>query len=1088
MERALCPVLIGREPELSTLEDALLAANRGDGQIVLLAGEAGVGKTRLATELQRRALKIGMTVVWGGCSEAELALPYLPFLEAIGNYLATSDLQQIRQQLGPLRLELAHLFPQLEPGAAVREEGDPTQAKLRLFEAVMALLRIPTEKHGALIVLEDLHWSDASTRELLDYLARRMAGMRTMILGTYRSDELHRKHPLAPTIQGWRRTKAAQVVELQPLPPDGIAGMIGAIFDEAEVTPEFAEFLYGRTEGNPFVLEELLKAALDRGDIYRGVDKWERKALSDLRLPQTVKDTILLRVERLSPEQAEILQTAAVLGPAWSYQALVALSGKDEATVQAALHASIQQQLLEEESRANGWYRFRHALTREAIYEDIITPRREQLHGRAADMLAQQAGTAPMDIAYHLFAANRWRDAIPVGIKAAEDAERGQAYKEAAQVYERILAHVSDDLTRGQLLRRLGNAYLSTYEPARAQRYLEQGIPLLEGRGQWREAARARLVLGRCHWEQARPDMARAQYERARVELEKEGPSPELAYLYVRLAGMHLFECEYPECQALAERAIEIGAAANSDAAPIWARGFLGCSLVGQGHPDEGFSILDASYREAVAHGLDWVAGYALFNGIEMRCLALRAKEALGDLARVDELRPSGRPDQLVAFAKGDIWLCLGYPQKARGFLQQALVLTQERASSTWEGWVRRSLAIATSALGQTREALAVMPVAESQQELQDRTLFTQFLIRVLLDAGDLEAAIRTALQLFDGRRWGSLWELRPLADAGTEALVRGGRLEEAERLVTSTRDGPVIQVPYQDRMEGRLAFANGDLPQARERLAAALVGFEEASYALEEMRTRRALAEVELAAGDRASAEADLRRVVDMGAEREAVFESEAARRQLDQMGIEVIATNAPPKAGVVETSERLVTVLFLDIRGYTAMSARESPDRVADTVASLYRWARQEVERHHGLVDRYEGDAVMATFNVTSARLDHAVQALQAAIAIRDKAMAAGLPIGAGIAVGPAVVGKLSAGSQVSTFGEVTNLASRLQAKAAAGEILLSDDAYRRTREWLADHGLAPDLDVIELKGFTAPVTAYRVPAAASAKASSA
>jgi len=197
VERALCPVLVGREPELNTLEDALLSANRGDGQIVLLAGEAGLGKTRLATEVQRRALKIGMTVLWGGCSEADLSLPYLPFLEAIGNYLATSDLAAVREQLGPVRRELAPLFPQLEPESAVREQGDPTQAKLRLFEAILAMLRVPADKNGVLIVLEDVHWSDASTRELLDYMARRLAGMRLMILGTYRSDELHRKHPLA---------------------------------------------------------------------------------------------------------------------------------------------------------------------------------------------------------------------------------------------------------------------------------------------------------------------------------------------------------------------------------------------------------------------------------------------------------------------------------------------------------------------------------------------------------------------------------------------------------------------------------------------------------------------------------------------------------------------------------------------------------------------------------------------------------------------------------------------------------------------------------------------------------------------------
>ncbi|HYM67268.1 MAG TPA: AAA family ATPase, partial [Patescibacteria group bacterium] len=277
MERVVCPVLVGRELELTDLEDALLAANRGEGQIVLVGGEAGIGKTRLATELERRALRVRMTALSGGCSEAELALPYLPFLEAFGNYLATADLDEVRRSLGSLRRELAHLFPQLEPESEPRESGDPTQAKLRLFEAIIALLRVPAEKTGLLLVLEDLHWSDASTRELLDYLTRRLRGMRIMLLGTYRSDEMHRKHPLAHHIQSWRRTRAAKVIELEPLPPDGVAEMVQAIFDQREVSNEFRDFLYERSEGNPFVLEELLKAAIDSGDIYHTTDRWERK-------------------------------------------------------------------------------------------------------------------------------------------------------------------------------------------------------------------------------------------------------------------------------------------------------------------------------------------------------------------------------------------------------------------------------------------------------------------------------------------------------------------------------------------------------------------------------------------------------------------------------------------------------------------------------------------------------------------------------------------------------------------------------------------------------------------------------------------
>jgi len=1086
VERALCPVLIGREPELNTLEDALLSANRGDGQIVLLAGEAGLGKTRLATEVQRRALKIGMTVLWGGCSEADLSLPYLPFLEAIGNYLATSDLAAVREQLGPVRRELAPLFPQLEPESAVREQGDPTQAKLRLFEAILAMLRVPADRNGVLIVLEDVHWSDASTRELLDYMARRLAGMRLMILGTYRSDELHRKHPLAPVIQGWRRTRAAQVVELEPLPPDGVAGMVRAIFDYNEVTPEFRDFLHSRSEGNPFVLEELLKAALDRGDIYRGVTQWERKALGELRLPQTVKDTILLRVERLSPEQAEILQTAAILGPSCSYQSLVALSGKDEQTVQAALHASIQQQLMEEEPQVHGRYRFRHALTREAIYDDMIAPRREQLHGRAADMIAEQKGAAPMDIAYHLFAANRWADAIPVAIKAAEDAERSQAYREAAKLYERLLAHVDDDLTRAQLLCRLGNAYYQAGEPARAQHYLEQGIPLLEAKAQQREAARYRMILGRCYWERSRPRDARAEYERARAIFEADGASEDLANVYIRLAGLHFFEFELEECREMARRAIQVAEAAGADSARIWAGVFLGGAIIPLGQVEEGFAIMDRSHQEAAARGLYWIARNALYNGLIVRCLVLRAKEALPRLELWKELEVGGRPTALDLFSRGNVAFCLGYPAQARAYFDEALVLAREDQSSTFEAWIRRNLAESLSALGKAREGLAVLPAREGQQELQDLIQFERLQIRLNLDAGETGQALDAAHRVVASSRWGWVEEARQLYESAVEALLLAGLQEAAEGVAARTRDAVDVRTdPYQHLMEGRLALARGDAPLSRGQFEAAAGRFSSAEYRLEEMRSRRALAVAQLELGDRAGAEAELRRVVELADERQAVFEGECARRQLAAMGIEVAEAAASPSVATEEITERLITVLFVDIRGYTAMTAREAPDRLVDTVASFHRWARQEIERHHGLVDKYEGDAVMATFNVTSARLDHALHALQAAIAIRDKATAAGLPVGAGIAVGPAVVGQLTAGGHVSAYGEVTNLASRLQGQAAAGEVLLSDDAFRRSRDWLTSQAMVPDATTLDLKGFAQPVTAYRLGARARTKA---
>ena len=189
---------------MERLVSALDAADAGDSRTVVLTGDAGLGKTRMAADVRRVATERGMATMWGGCAEAELSLPYLPFLEAIGNFLSTQDVTALRERLGSVSDELAQLFPQM--GRPQPATGEPLQAKLRLFEAMLLLLADAARGHGLLLVLEDLHWADPATRELIDYATRRLRNTNVLVLATYRTDELHRKHALLPTIQGWRRS------------------------------------------------------------------------------------------------------------------------------------------------------------------------------------------------------------------------------------------------------------------------------------------------------------------------------------------------------------------------------------------------------------------------------------------------------------------------------------------------------------------------------------------------------------------------------------------------------------------------------------------------------------------------------------------------------------------------------------------------------------------------------------------------------------------------------------------------------------------------------------------------------------------
>lgn len=1113
LDRALCPVLVGRSAQLEVLEDALLAADRGEGQVVVLAGEAGMGKTRLAEELHAVAQRAGTVVMQGSCSEAELALPYLPYLEAIGNYLALVDLDQLRERLGPFRRELAQLFPQVDPEAGHGDGGDPMQGRLRLFEALIALLRIPADEHGLLLIVEDVHWADASTRNLLDYMTRRLRTTRIMVVATYRSDELHRRHPLLPMVQGWRRSGTARIVELEPLSPDGIADMVKAIFDEEEVSDEFRDFLYERSEGNPFVAEELLKAALDRGDIYRTESGWDRREIRELTLPRTVTDSVLLRLERLSAEDADILRAAAVLGRSFDYRTLAAVSGPDEERVQEGLRLFVHQQLMEEEPKTHR-YRFRHALTREAVYQDLITPRRLALHSRAAEALSTIPGIPPVDLAYHLLAAEKREEAIPAVRAAAAEAERRFGFGEAAALYERIIPLLEDEVERAEVLCLEGQAHYWAGTGARGQPLLEEGIPILERGGRGGDAAHFRLVLGRTYWERSRPDLAREEYERAREMLEPLGPTEDLATAYVRLAGLELFEYEVDAAAELAGRARDIATQAGAVGARIWAEVFVGSALAyGEERREEGLRLLDQARREAIEHDVPWIAGNAMFNELETRVYVYQPREALERVPTYRDFLARGQwPVPGADLVEGVARLYMGEPEAAHAVLEMVSQTAEEAGFTTFAGWASRSDAQALSMLDRHEEARALLPGPSGRQERQDAVPAAAIAMRVLVDAGDVNAALAEAQQAIGllarrPRDW--VPEERWLADTIMEVLLAADRAAEAERVAERVRASGVREGdPYIRRSEGRWALAGANAGAAARLLKDAADSFRAVEYRDEEWRTRRLLADALAAAGQGEEAERELRGVLleaqEHGHVQEARRAGEALRRVgasadepkgLRRRSVRERGRRRPPAeragakrpreaiaepagdGGPSRPSEVVATVMFLDVRGYTAMTAERAPQETVDRLASLHRWAKQEVERHHGAVDKFAGDAVMAVFNVSGARLDHAIHAVAAALAIRDKAAYAGLPVGIGLATGPAVVGRLAEGANLSAVGETTNLASRLQAKAEAGEILLSEETYRRVRAWLVGRNLTASAAELELKGFERPVGTFRL-----------
>jgi adenylate cyclase len=307
-----------------------------------------------------------------------------------------------------------------------------------------------------------------------------------------------------------------------------------------------------------------------------------------------------------------------------------------------------------------------------------------------------------------------------------------------------------------------------------------------------------------------------------------------------------------------------------------------------------------------------------------------------------------------------------------------------------------------------------------------------------------------------------------PPAELVVEALLALERVDEAAELVAAAAGS---DHPSQLLMEARLARARGEDGRSAARAFEAAAQFRELGNVLNAWRAERLRAESLLAAGHVSEAEPVLRRVIAEALPGGEKLQARLAAEALTAAGLDPVADVSTPEAPV-PLGERMVSVLFADVRGYTQLAGDTAPADLSSKMGAFHRWSRREIERQRGVVDKFAGDAVMATFNVAGNQVDHAESALQAAIALSDKAALLGLGVGVGIATGPAVVGQLTAGANLSVLGTTTNLAARLQTEAQGGEIVLDEEAHRRIRS-----DVDASRELLQVKGFKQPVPGYRI-----------
>jgi DNA-binding CsgD family transcriptional regulator len=474
----LCPVLIGRAHDLTTLRLLVDRAKSGQGQVVLLSGEAGIGKSRLVAEIKTYAAAHNVLIVQGSCFPTDHAIPYAPLLDLLRSFLSgyssalhASEVEPVAQAFLPLLPDIGHV---LADGTSplTLPQLDPEQEKRRRFESLAHFLTSQARSRPVLLVVEDLHWSDDTSLEFLHYLARRCPAHPLLLLLTYRSDEMHPnlRHFLAQL----DRERLSQERSLARLSRDEVEAMLRAIFAlPPSARLELADPIYMLTEGNPFFVEEVLTSLIAAGDIFYANGRWDRKPLGELQIPRSVQDAVQQRTDRLSEPARQILTLAAVAGRRFNFALLQELTHHDEYHLLQMIKELIAAQLVVEESTEQ--FAFRHALTRQAIYADLLVRERKALHRTIGDMMEYLYASALeshlADLAYHFYEAGAWEKVLRYAQRAGEQAQAMYAPRAAIEQFTRAL----DAAQRGSipfpttLYRLRGQAYqtLGDFERAR---------------------------------------------------------------------------------------------------------------------------------------------------------------------------------------------------------------------------------------------------------------------------------------------------------------------------------------------------------------------------------------------------------------------------------------------------------------------------------------------------------------------------------------------------------------------------------------------------------------------------------------------
>ena len=659
-QRVSAAVMVGREEPMQLLHEALISTREGEGRLVVVGGEAGAGKTRLVTEFLARA--DDAMPLQGGCLELGQAVMPLAPLAGI--------LRQLGRELGEERT-ISLIGPELSgflPGRPQLALDPQWTGQLGMFEAFRAALTQLAGESPVIVVVEDLHWADRSTLDLVAWLARNLGGSRVLVVATFRSDEMRRSHPLRPVLAELGRLPSVSRIELEPLTDQEISELLTGI-NGSPVPAPLARQVADRAEGNAFFAEELFAGAGEDG------------------VPLTLRDILSARVEALPEPAKEVLRIAAAAGRRVDHRLLEVVASLQPEDLDAGLRAAVEAHALVQDGDG---FRFRHALLQEAVHDQLLPGERSRLHRAFADALLTEpalaaggAESVDSELAHHAMAAHDLDLAFRSMVRAGERAHALFAFSEAqrhlegaADLRDRVSPEVAADAPPAwELLRAASHCSRYGGDPSIGVGHLRRAIASLD-------PAADRVVVGGLYselsesiWMTGRGDDALAASDTATSMLEGE-VTREAAEALGWQSRLLMLLGRFDEAVAPGRRGVEIATELGAQVELSRAQTSLGTSLGALGLMEEGMALIrDAiAVADAAGAGGDAVRGYInVTSTLRMATNDLDAAERAGldGLAYADRHRVRGGMTDWLRMELADVYVRDGRYREADAVLAE---------------------------------------------------------------------------------------------------------------------------------------------------------------------------------------------------------------------------------------------------------------------------------------------------------------------------------------------------------------------------------------------------------------------------------